>query len=121
MEQLLVTMAPDQNRTRLLVVRHGQDVVKAVLPATTIAHPLAAKTLLEGLALWYQQRLCVALCVDEQQHCCDTMQLYDTLGNGVRQLHFEVAVVPHERPRRNRLTGVGDFSDLRAINVESEL
>jgi hypothetical protein len=121
MEQILVTIAPDLNKTRLLVSRQGQDVVKAILPAATIAHPLAAKTLLEGLALWYQQRLCVVLCVDEQQHCCDTMQLYDTLGNGVRQLHFEVAVVGRERQRRNRLSGVGDFSDLRAIDVWGQL
>lgn len=121
MEQILVTIAADLSKTRLLVTRQGQDVVKAVLPPATIAHPLAAKTVLEGLALWYQQRLCVVLCVDEQQHCCDTMQLYDALGNGAHQLHFEVAVVGPERRRRNRLSGVGDFSDLRAIDLQGQL
>jgi hypothetical protein len=118
MDRLLVMMAPDLNRTRLLIVREGRDLINAILPPVTMAHPTAATRLLEALALWYQQRLCVALCVDEQRHCCETVALYDALANGVSQLYFDVAVVAHEHRRDSDFSARGDFSDLRALRLE---
>lgn len=70
------------------------------------------------MALWHNRPLSVVLCVDEQGGLSDGMGLYDGLGYGVPQLHFDVAVVPREhRPRRRRLTGIGKFSDLRQLHL----
>ena len=63
MNPITVVIAPDPTRVRMLVRRGAQDVLKAVLGPAELAHPRAAATLLEGLALWHQCRLGVVLCV----------------------------------------------------------
>jgi len=119
MQPITVTISPELTQTRVLMVREGRDLLKAVLPSAHGAHPQAARTLLEGLALWHNSPLSVVLCVDGQGGSCDGLGLYDALGYGTRQLHFEVAVAHREeRTRRRRLPGVGSFSDLRQLHVE---
>lgn len=120
MESMTVTIAPGWQTTRILAASPERDVLKAVLPPSSSAHPRAATTLLEGLALWQQQPLSVALCVDERDGSSEALQLYDALGYGVQQLHFEVAVVPRAArggpgARGARLRGLGDFRDLRPL------
>jgi hypothetical protein len=117
-ETTTVTILPDRYQTRVLAVRDGQEVLKAVLPPKGAAHHRAARTLLEGLALWQQQPLCVVLCVDEQEGSCDALGLCNALGLGVQQLHFEVtvAVRGHRSPHRRRLSGLGDFRELRKLS-----
>lgn len=117
METMIVTIAPGWQTTRILAASEERDVLKAVLPPASNAHPRAATTLLEGLALWQQRPLSVALCVDERDACSEALQLYDALGDGVQQLHFEVAVVPRAARggRGARLGGLGDFRDLRPL------
>lgn len=117
MQAMSVTIAPGWQTTRILAASEDRDVLKAVLPVASSAHPRAATTLLEGLALWHQQPLSVALCVDERDGSCEALQLYDALGYGVQQLHFEVAVVPRtgRGGRGARLGGLGDFRDLRPL------
>src|SRR5690606_21315995 len=90
MNYLTVTIAPERDKTRLLVADGHQDFLKAVLPPSQLAHPRAATTLLEGLALWHQERLSVVLLVDELEHSSDALCLYDALGNGDRTVHYEV-------------------------------
>ena len=120
MQSTVVTISPEVGQTRVLMVSEGRDVLKAVLPAASGAHRTAATALLEALALWYQQRLSVVLCVDEQPDSCDALGLCDALGYGIAQLHFDVGVAHRNRARRNgrRLTGVGDFRDLRQLHLE---
>jgi hypothetical protein len=119
MESTIVMIAPEITQTRLLMVSAGRDVLKAVLPSAGSAHRTAATTLLEGLALWYQQRLSVVLCVEEQESSCDALYLCDALGYGIRQLHFDIGVTHRRRRRSSRcLTGVGDFRDLRQLHLE---
>lgn len=77
--------------------------------------PQAASTLLEGLALWQQRPLGVVVCVDGRSDG-HALGLYDALGLGRRTLHYEVGVAYH-RARRRRLSGVGDFRDLRRLAV----
>lgn len=121
MEPIIVTMSPELTQTRLLMVSGGRDVLKAVLPAACQAHPRAAHTLLEGLALWHNRPLSVVLCADETGGLCDDQGLYDALGYGARQLHFDVLIAPrnYRRPRRP-LGGLGKFADLRQLQLEVE-
>lgn len=120
MQQPVVTISPELSQTRILMMDEGgNDVLKAILPSARSAHPKAATTLLEGLALWHQQRLSVVLCVEEQESSCDALMLCDALGYGIQQLHFDTGVV-HRGYRRHTLKGFGDFRDLRRLTARRE-
>jgi len=119
MNPTTITILPDPSQTRVLATTDGHEVLKAVLPPVESAHPEAARTLLEGLALWQQRRLCVVLFADEQDTGSSALGLLDALGFGEQRLHFEVAVVPrtHRTPCR-RIGGLGDFRELRRLMPE---
>jgi len=113
MERITVTLAPERERTRLLVMRGPDEVLRGILGPPSEMHPHAAVSLLEGLSLWHQQPLSVVLCVGGQSRGFE-LGLCDALGLGRRSLHYEVGIVvdePHQRPRR--LGGPGDFRALR--------
>lgn len=113
-----VTIVPEPGRVRLLATAGGTDLLKAVLGPAAKTHPRAAATLLEGLALWHQQPLSVVLYADEADNG-SALDLYDALGFGQRTLHYEVDVISGSiRSRRcGRLTGVGDFRDVRQLSL----
>lgn len=121
MDSMTVVLSPEPMRTRMLAIGQGRDVLKAVLPPLSCAHPKAVVTVLEGLSLWTQQRLCVVLAVDEEAPSfCGSTELCDALGYGTRSLHFEVGVaLRHGRRARRCIPGVGDFGDLRALRTET--
>ena len=118
MLHVVVTVAPEADRTRVLVVENRREVLKAVLGPPSLVHPRAASTLLEGLALWYQTPLSVVLCVDERAGS-SSLHLCDELGFGHKSLHYEVGVAFADRHRRRAprrdLRGLGDFRDLRQL------
>lgn len=121
-EMITVTMAPEPDRVRILATTPTRDVLKAVLPPAHGAHPRAAATLLEGLALWHQHPLCVVLSAAALDDGC-ALGLCDALGFG-RTLHYEVGVAisePRRRRRRPDLRGPGDFRDLRALGAGTVL
>jgi hypothetical protein len=96
-------------------------VLKAVLPPARQAHPRAAPTLLEGLALWQQRPLSVVLSADGLEDGF-AMGLCDELGLGERRLHYQVEVaVGARRGRRRELRGLGDFRDLRQLLLWGEV
>ncbi|MBM3992467.1 MAG: hypothetical protein FJ298_15915 [Planctomycetes bacterium] len=115
-----VTIAPEPTRVRILATQDRHDILKAVLAPTSVAHPRAAATLLEGLSLWYQQTLGVVLCADDRVPSFGS-GLCDELGFGTRKLHFEVGIAEHARCRRRGRVhgGLGDFRDLRELSVGS--
>jgi hypothetical protein len=116
-ENLLVTIAPEMDRVRLLVQHNQHDILKAVF--CPVIHPKAASTLLEGLALWYQRRLSVVLSVDDRDNGSG-LALFDALGFGKETLHYEVGVaVQSNRPKR--IAGLGSFRDLRQLSLVSEV
>jgi hypothetical protein len=117
-DKITVTIAPEPGRVRLLATAGPADLLKAVLGPASKTHPRAASTLLEGLALWHQQPLSVVLCADGLDDG-SALALYDALGFGQRTLHYEVGVVSAalRGRRRRRLTGVGDFRDLRQLSL----
>jgi hypothetical protein len=116
-DTILVTIAPEPDRVRLLARTPTHDVLKAVLGPARAAHPRAAATLLEGLALWYQRPLSVVLSANESGDG-SALGLCDALGFG-RTLHYDVALALAEprraRRRRSELRGLGDFRDLRQL------
>lgn len=84
-----VTIRATGGQTSLLV-RQGQDEkLAARLGSCQSIHRLALTTLLEGLSLWFQSPLHVALIADSEQIESWT-GLVDGLGFGLRTLHFEV-------------------------------
>jgi hypothetical protein len=114
-ETIRVTIAPEPDRVRILATTPTHDVLKAVLGPARAAHPRAAATLLEGLALWHQRPLSVVLSADGLDDGF-ALGLCDALGFG-QTLHYEVAIAGAcRRARRRRdLRGVGDFRDLRQL------
>lgn len=117
MEPITVILAPERDRTRLLVMQSGDELLRGLLGPPGEMHPQAAPTLLEGLSLWYQRRLRVVLCVSDPS-CGFELGLCDALGFGRRSVHYEVGIlVPETRPRARRLGGPGDFRALRRLSV----
>jgi hypothetical protein len=117
MERITVTLAPERERTRLLVMAGADELLRGLLGPPSEMHPTAAATLLEGLSLWYQRPLTVVLCVSDRS-CGFELGLCDALGFGRRSLHYDVGVVAQEtRPRPRRLGGPGDFRALRRLSV----
>jgi hypothetical protein len=116
MERITVILAPEPTRVRMLVRGDGRDLMKAVLGPWHHAHPRAAATLLEGLALWHQRPLGVVVCVDERSDG-HALGLFDALGLGERTVHYEVGVAYHRTSRRQSIAGIGDFRDLRHMSI----
>jgi hypothetical protein len=121
----LVRLSAEPTRTRVLITQGSMDIGKAVLPPASSAHPRATATLLEGLSLFLNERLCVVLCVDEHSASCGSLGLLDALGYGERSLFYEVGVAARvaraDRRRAERavhLGGGGDFRDLRQLTWE---
>jgi hypothetical protein len=119
-DSITVTIAPEPERVRLLAMTPTQDLLMAILGPVRCAHPRAAATLLEGLALWHQQQLSVVLSVDDADDGC-ALGLCDALGYG-RTLHYEVGLAFPDRVgfrRRRSLRGFGDFRDMRELAVSA--
>ena len=121
-DPLMVTVDPSPHTTRLLVMEGRDERMRAILGPACATHPRAPATLLEGLALWHQRPLAVALYVSERDDSSG-LHLYDALGMGERSVHYSVAVVAREcrgRGRRIPLRG-GRFADLRQLCIEGML
>lgn len=107
-----LSFRPSASATRLLVTYDQDEVLKAILPPAQVAHPRAAATLCEALALWYQRRLCVVLSAGEPD-TSSVLGLSDALGLPLAGLHYDIEV---RLPRRGRrLAGLGSFHDLRQL------
>ena len=117
MDTFTLTIAPERERTRMLMMCGPHEVLRASLGSPMETHPRAASTLLEGLSLWYQRPLSVVLCVDTLSTSCG-LDLCDALGFGRRTLHYEVGIAVREQRRRaTRLGGPGNFHELRRFAV----
>ena len=105
------TLRVTQHHTKLLLSAAEGDLLKARLN-TTPCHPRALLTLLEGLSLWGGQLLSVALSVDDRCPLWPGRQLLgDELWPAESQLvRFDIV---RRARRRVRLSGLGDFRELR--------
>lgn len=113
-----VRIVPTATTTRVLVTTGKDEVLKARLPPPPQIHRLAARTLLEAIALFYQERLRVVLSADSEAISFG-LGLTDGLGFGIDTFHYEVEVLPDatERRRAMRLLGLGDFRDVRRLEL----
>jgi hypothetical protein len=115
----IVIIAPTSLQTRLLITHHGQEVMRAILPIPLEIHPRAAPTLLEGLSLWLQQRLCVVLCAAERER--SSLGLCDEgLDIPISNLFYEVGIAALETRnsrRKKRLGGPNSFRDLEQMTA----
>lgn len=115
MDGPLVTLASSPTRTRLLVTVGADEVLRANLPRLDrIRNERAVKALLEGLSLWMDERLCVALSAAGSESYF-RLDLTDELGTGVRGLYYAVDVVEPRRRRGARIRGLGDFRALHHL------
>jgi hypothetical protein len=116
MEGPLVTLATAATRTRLLVTVGPDEVLRARLPhLDQVRNERAVRTLLEGLSLWLDQRLCVVLSADGWEDYY-RLELADELGVGARSVHYAVEVVERRRRcRGTRIRGLGDFRELHQL------
>ena len=116
--EITVTIAPENDRVRMLATCGSRDILKAVLGPAPEAHSRAAATVLEGLALWHQRPLSVVLCVDAWDDG-SALGLFDGGGLGQRTLHYQVGVaIADRRRRRHRAgSGFGEFGDLRQLSL----
>lgn len=120
----LVRLSAEPTQTRVLITQGSRDIGKAILPPSGSAHPRATATLLEGLSLYMNQRLCVVLSVDEWSTSSESLGILDAFGHGERSVFYEVAVAARlsrasrrKSSRVMRLPG-GDFRDLRQLSWE---
>lgn len=118
MSRYVVSLHPSQSRTRVLLLDGKDEIMRAVLPSgQSLRHRRAAGTFLEGLSLWLDAKLHVALSADAAD-ASYYLELVDEFGCGARGLYYDVEVVepaPHRRGRR--LQGVGNFADLRQLSL----
>jgi hypothetical protein len=118
MNRYIVSLAPSQSRTRILLLDGKDEIMRAVLPAgPSLRHRQAARTFLEGLSLWLDSKLHVALSADASD-ASYYLELVDELGCPARGLYYEVELVePSVHRRGRRLRGVGNFADLRQLSL----
>lgn len=118
MDRLTVTMKPLPQETRVLLMAGRHELMRGILGPVAASHPRAVATFLEGLSLWHEQALSVVLCAGDTGSSCAT-RMYDGLGYGAKTVHYEVEVVYPVRPRRGRrISGFGDFGELRQLCLE---
>lgn len=109
--EALMTLVPSATRTRVLLTRGKDTLLKAHLPPlSSLRHREAAKRLLEALSLWMDERLCVALYAAKPENCFE-YDLTDELGVGARSLYYAVEVLGPRRPRGHRRSVDGPPAD----------
>ena len=102
MKGCTVAIFPTRKQTRVILSHGEQVLLRARLPPSeSLRHERAVRTLLEGLALWLDTRLAVALFADAKR-ASFCLGLTDELGRGEGSIFFTVEVVPPEPRRRER-------------------
>ena len=100
--------------TKILVHFDEDDVLKAVLPTTSTPHRRALPTLFEALALWHQTPVRVVLSAGDAASW-SRLGLVDELFASVDTVHYTIELRPPDRERRQRISGLGSFTDLRQL------
>ena len=117
MESIWVGIHPQRESTRILVMSSAAETLLKARLSALPSHRRALSTLLEAIALWQGRPVRAALVADapgglsESGLCHD---LFPDFGDG---LHYTLEYVSVLRPprRRDGLSGMGDFRDLRQL------
>lgn len=110
----IVILKTSPASTKILVKVDDDEVLKAVLLRPTVPHPRALPTLLEAMALWHQTPVRAVLSASDEASWC-RLGLLDELCLGADTVHYTVELRQRDRGRRQRLTGLGNFEDLRQL------
>ena len=110
-------LLPNSREVQLLVLDpYNEPLLKDRLPSNP-AHPRAAITLLEGLALWAGHRLSVAVAVTANS----TGLIEELLPQGPAWCSPLVELMPVDGPSRRRrvrrLDGLGDFQAVYQLRL----
>jgi hypothetical protein len=119
MEPYTVLISPSMGRTRVLLTRGPDELLRACLPSPPrIWDERSMPVFLEGLALLLDSAVRVVLSVDEQQAAL-CLGLTDEMGLGRTSLFYQVEVItrPARRRRGQRIRGIGNFADLRPLRL----
>ncbi len=100
--------------TKILVHLDEDEVLKAILPTTSVPHRRALPTFFEALALWLQRPVHVVLSAAEAESW-SRLGLVDDLFLSVDTVHYTVELRHRDRERRQRISGLGSFTDLRQL------
>lgn len=112
MSQWRAAIEPSRYAIRLILIDpEHNEALKALLPARP-QHPRALLTLLEGLSLWVDQPLTVAIAAAESAPRVFGEALF---GDGLVPLDSALVRFDFQAPLRRRRTiaGIGDFRQLR--------
>jgi len=115
MDSYQVIVSSSSKWTRLLLSHGADEFVRAILPpASQVRHERAMPTLLEGMSMLLDSPLCVVLSAADEDFGY-RLGLTDEMGLGLRSLFYRVEVTErvHRRRRGRRISGIGDFGDLR--------
>jgi hypothetical protein len=108
-------LEPLPQGVRLLVTGPaGEDLLKAQL-ASSPEHPRALLTVLEGLALWCAEPLCVAISADVPFHHSLGLGPFDDPPHWPQASALVRYTYLGTPPRARRIRGVGDFRRLRQL------
>ena len=118
-----VVIAPSPQSARILVTEGPErTLLKAQLGPQT-GHPRALPWLLEALALWEGTTVHAVLAVDEWDASSANTLYRDAFADSGTPPLYSLNWIPlaHVRRRRRSLTapsGLGDFRDLRRVQIE---
>lgn len=117
MHSLWVGIDPRPPRARILAMAGAEETVLKARLQPAPKHPRALATLLEALALWQGVPVRAALAVGDEEPWCDTGLYHVGFDDFGQTPLYSVNVVSRlQRPRRrDELSGMGDFRDLRQL------
>jgi len=116
MHAIWVGIDPRPSGTRVLAMSGAEEMLLKAHLSPSPSSRRALPTLLEALALWQGRPVRAALVVDSSRTSSDTTLFRESFldfGSALYTLDFVDALrKPH---RRDRLTGMGRFQDLRQL------
>lgn len=117
MESIWVGIHPQREWTRVLVMSGAAETLLKARLAPLPSHRRALSTLLEAIALWQGRPVRAALVVDAADGLSGNGICRDSFPDFGDGLHYTLEYVSVLRPprRRDGLSGMGDFRDLRQL------
>lgn len=120
MNALWMGMVPDLTETRLLLLDGVRRTVLKARLSHPPSHPRSIPMLLEALALWEGRKIRAVLAADEPAASFGSRSWLADLEPCPESPLYELSFTPRSRPqwRPERLTGLGDFRELRTLLLE---
>ena|SRR5438105_12635555 len=117
MESIWVGIRPEREWTRILVMSGAAETLLKARLLPVPSNRRALSTLLEAIALWQGRPVRAALVADAPGGLSESGLCRDSFPDFGDGLHYTLEYVSVLRPprRRDELSGMGDFRDLRQL------